>query len=219
MRRWLLKNEVSSYPPVGDLPPILPATRAPKSARPGEKSRTESVRGADAFHPRQTIITAPLHPTHPRQTLIQPAAPVSPPKILPALPNIVQLAASAPARPKLELTSEQLTAVRPKLPALRPASDTDVPQVDIAAKQLGTVPIAPSAQAPAKPALQVNPDVRPRARCNRSQMFTASCILEFVTPRGRCCKHLNRPLGNACPGCATRGDSSGKSVSTAIDFT
>ena len=81
--------------------PPCARTNPPLEERP---SKPLPLRGADAFHPRQTILSEPLHPTHPRQTLIQPRAPQEPPKILPALPNIVQLAGSQPERPKLQLT-------------------------------------------------------------------------------------------------------------------
>ena len=101
-------TEITWYGPAKDFPAILPAMRAPKPAARKDAAKPLPRRGADAFHPRQTILSEPLHPTHPRQTLIQPRAPQEPPKILPALPNIVQLAGSQPERPKLQLTAEEL---------------------------------------------------------------------------------------------------------------
>ncbi len=111
--------EMTWYGPVKDLPAISPARKRPKAMSREHELKTPPRLGADAFHPRQTIISDPLRPTHPRQTLIQPAAPQQPPKILPALPNIVQLADSQPSRPKLQLTAEQLAAMRPKDPRAR----------------------------------------------------------------------------------------------------
>jgi len=123
--------------------------------------------GADAFHPRQTIISEPLHPNHPRQILIQPAAPPEPPKILPQLPNIVQLAGSEPARPKLQLTGEQLAALRPKAPKSRMAQDVSAPELSTPEKLAGEIDIPSSVQGPPKPALPVSPMSAPRAAQQR----------------------------------------------------
>src|SRR6185312_7832949 len=122
-------TQLTWYGPINDFPAMLPQRRKLQPARPKEVSRSQSHRGADAFHPRQTIISAPLHPTHPRQTLVQPAAPPEPPKILPALPNIVELAKSGPAKPKLQLTPEQLLAMKPKASAAQLTHDAAVPEV------------------------------------------------------------------------------------------
>src|ERR1700686_1545657 len=127
--------ELTWYGPVKDLPAIRPVARMPKSAPRDNASRNPPPRGADAYHPRQTIISEPLHPTHPRQTLIQPAKAQEPPKILPALPNIVRLANSEPARPKLQLTPEQLPAMRPKILASFAASDTAAPDISTPQKE------------------------------------------------------------------------------------
>src|SRR5229473_4183467 len=155
--------EVTWYGPVKDFPAILPVEREPKNAPPNDASKTPPLRSADAFHPRQTIISEPLHPTHPRQTLIQPVAPPEPPKILPQLPNIVRLGGSEPARPKLQLTQEQLAAMRPKAPISRAADDAAAPEVSTPEKQAGEINIASSAQAPPKPVLPVSPMSAPRA--------------------------------------------------------
>ena len=71
--------ELTWYGPVKDFPAILPAGPTPISRPARKAAEIPALRGADAFHPRQTIISEPLHPTHPRQTLIQPAAPQEPP--------------------------------------------------------------------------------------------------------------------------------------------
>jgi TonB family protein len=155
--------ELTWYGPVKDLPAIRPVARMPKSAPRDNASRIPPHRGADAYHPRQTIISEPLHPTHPRQTLIQPAKAQEPPKILPALPNIVQLAGSQPARPKLQLTSNQLAAMRPKTPAALPATDSATPDVSAPEKEGGVINIASSPHAPPKPALPISPMSVPRA--------------------------------------------------------
>jgi TonB family protein len=160
------RMELTWYGPAKDFPAILPPLPAPKAAPQSELSKTLPNRGADAFHPRQTIISQPLHPTHPRQTLIQPAAPPEPPRILPQLPNIVRLAAREPARPKLQLTPEQLAAMRPKAASLV-ARDSAAPEILTPEKSAGEINIASSAQAPPKPALPVSPMSAPRTAPQR----------------------------------------------------
>ena len=167
-------TEITWYGPAKDFPAILPAIRAHKPAARKEASKPFSHRGADAFHPRQTILSEPLHPTHPRQTLIQPRAPQEPPKILPALPNIVQLAGSQPERPKLQLTSEELTSLRPKTRASLAASNLAAPEIAALEKQTGAINIASSSQAPAKPALPVNPMSAPRAAPQKTETNAAA---------------------------------------------
>jgi TonB family protein len=166
--------ELTWYGPVKDLPSILPAAKMPKSAPQDHTSKTPPHRGADAFHPRQTIISEPLRPTHPRQTLIQPAVPPQPPKILPALPNIVQLAGSQPARPRLQLTAKQLAAMRPKTPAALAAPDSAAPDVSTPRLEAGVINIASSTQAPPKPVLRVSPMSAPRALPKRSDTNAAA---------------------------------------------
>src|SRR4029077_17455603 len=121
------QTELTWYGPINDFPAIQPAVSLPKAIPRTEAPETAPAVGAAAFHPRQTIISEPLHPNPPRQTLIQPAAPPEPPKILPQLPNIVQLAGSQPSRPKLQLTPEQLAAMRPKAPKVLAAPDSAAP--------------------------------------------------------------------------------------------
>ena len=124
------------------------------------------------FHPRQAILSEPLHPTHPRQTLIRPTAPQEPPKILPVLPNIVQLAGSQPERPKLQLTANELATPRPKTPAAPHSSNVAAPEISALEKQTGAINIA-SSQAARKPLLPVNPMSAPRASipfCTMSNM-------------------------------------------------
>ena len=158
--------ELTWYGPAKDFPAILPPLPAPKAAPKNEPSKTPPSRGSDALHPWQTIISGPLHPTHPRQTLIQPGAPPEPPRILPQLPNIVRLAVSEPARPKVQLTSQQLAAMRPKAVRVE-TQDSAVPEISTPEKSAGEINIASSAQAPPKPALPVNPMSAPRTAPRR----------------------------------------------------
>ncbi len=81
-------------------------TRRLTTAKPAEAP------GADAYHPRQTILSVPVKVTHPRQTLIQPDVPLNAPKVDVQLPNMVQWATAAPPKPQLQLTP---TAAAPKV--------------------------------------------------------------------------------------------------------
>jgi TonB family protein len=145
--------------PLEDFPLIeLPAS-PPKSAR-----NTAETEGADAFHPRQRILTDPVHPTHPRQTLIQPQAPLDAPKILPNLPNVVQLAQSAqPARPRLEISPQFLKQLHPH--ERRVASDPKAiaPEMQLNDAHIADMTLAMNDAGPERPKLQINAGVAPRA--------------------------------------------------------
>lgn len=114
-------TQITWYGPVKDLPLILPAMPRVKTRRAAERARisvsqpssSSPPRGAEAFHPRQTIVNAPLHPNHPRQTLIQPQSAPTPPTILPELPNIV--AWNTPSAPALKIDPAELARLKPKL--------------------------------------------------------------------------------------------------------
>jgi TonB family protein len=155
--------------PINDLPLVnIPRQKAKPSPR-GEPSQPLPPQGADAFHPRQRIFTDPVHPTHPRQTLINPAAPFEPPKMLPNLPNIVQFQqAAVPARPRLQISAETLKKLRPRqrrVKAVVSAALPDVPNMEPRAADLS---IPATENAPARPKLEIHagaaPRVAPRAQ-------------------------------------------------------
>jgi TonB family protein len=118
-----------SYVPVQDLPHIsLPAPKL-KSEAPAQKAQpsVESTgeRGADAYHPRQTILSIPVEASHPRQTLIQPDAPKTAPKIDVELPNMVQWETPTLPKPQLQL-SPTTTAPALKHQVVRDVTAPDV---------------------------------------------------------------------------------------------
>src|SRR5258707_2616031 len=108
-------SQITWSGPVEDFPLIqIPAAKA-KSRLRGNLNHSPAPEGADAFHPRQRIFTDPVRPTHLRQTLINPAAPPEAPKLLPDIPNMVQLAQSAaPVRPRIEISQQTLKRLRPQ---------------------------------------------------------------------------------------------------------
>ena len=122
--------------PINDFPPLkLSSAPAPAPPSPrGDVDKPIAREGAEAFHPRQRIFTDPVAPTHPRQTLINTAARIVPPKILPSLPNIVLLQQSAaPAKPRMEITEQMLAQLHPRehrRATVKAAPLPDVPAVD-----------------------------------------------------------------------------------------
>jgi len=150
----LPRIELTWYEPARELPPI---------SQPGEPEKPLPKWGADAFHPRQSILSSPLKPTHPRQTLIRPDAPLEPPKLLPQMPNIVQWAQSVkPARPRLQIDTAALARLRPKRPAQRPLSEMAVPKIPNQETNVGELNIASSAMKVERPRLAMNPSSAPR---------------------------------------------------------
>src|SRR5438876_2268533 len=157
-------TELTWSGPIADFP--LVEMKAPK-AKPtprGEPEKPLPPEGADAFHPRQRIITDPVHPNHPRQTLINSAAPLEPPKILPNLPNVVQFQQmTAPARPRLQISQETLSKLRPR--EVRKVKLTTEPAPDLPTLDQKLADIAPSMlphAAPARPKLELNAGGAPR---------------------------------------------------------
>ena len=128
-----------------DLPPIsLPApTPKPKLPAAPREETPEPVpeRGADAYHPRQTILSVPVRVTHPRQTLIQPDAPAVAPKIDAPLPNMVEWAAKSP-QPKPQILFTSKTAA-PKMKT-RDVNNDAAPEIANQEKNPGPLNIASS---------------------------------------------------------------------------
>jgi protein TonB len=157
--------QVTWYGPINDLPLIAPRMRPvrPRPSSEPEKAATPQP-AADAFHPRQTIVNNPMRPNHPRQTLIQPAAPPAPPTILPNLPNIVIWdTPSEPQAPRID--AETLRLKRPKTAERAQRQAVEAPQVT-EVQPLGPIDIVASAAS--KPALPVDPISAPRARARRT---------------------------------------------------
>jgi TonB family protein len=154
-------TELTWSGPISDLPLLNLSSAKAKSPAHASPADRPAPSGADAFHPRQRIFTDSAHPNHPRQTLINPAAPMEPPKILPPLPNIVQLQQSAPARPHILIDQQTLAKLHPR--AHRTATSTrptDAPVLQ--QEQVAELNIAASPNAPARPKLALNAGAAPR---------------------------------------------------------
>ncbi len=143
--------ELTLYDPP-DLPRINLPANTPKPVKKPDEIKQPVEKGADAFHPRQTIISIPVHITHPRQTLIRPDAPPAPPKIVTPLPNIVQWSVTELKRPRLELAP---TASAPRL-RHRVVAATMAPDVPNTEKNPGPINIAPSAAAITRPKIVID---------------------------------------------------------------
>ena len=169
--------------PINDFPPLkLSSAPAPAPPSPhGDVDKPIAREGAEVFHPRQRIFTDPVAPTHPRQTLINTAARIVPPKILPSLPNIVLLQQSAaPAKPRMEITEQTLAQLRPRehrRATVKAAPLPDVPAVD---GTLAEITLAPTPNAPARPKLELNAGAAPRVAQRRSSSNDAEPAPELA---------------------------------------
>ncbi|HXX16856.1 MAG TPA: TonB family protein [Candidatus Eremiobacteraceae bacterium] len=156
-------TELTWSGPVDDLPLLNVPKRAQRSPAPKPTPRQTPAESTDAFHPRQRIFTDPSQPTHPRQTLVNSAAPVEPPKFLPPLPNMVQLATpSAPARPRLEISQEALAKLHPKRTKRIATTDSPPPDVPNMETRPADMSLAQLADSPIKPQLDINAGSAPR---------------------------------------------------------
>jgi len=157
-----VRIELSWYEEPKDLPPLsLPAPiPKPLPAKTDPASKPEEQKGADAFHPRQTILSIPVRVTHPRQTLIRPDAPSTPPKVVPQLPNIVEWNAPELAKPKFELSA---AASAPKIEQ-RKIENVAAPEVPNNEKNSGPMNIAAKPVAIARPQIPLSAMSQPVAR-------------------------------------------------------
>jgi TonB family protein len=163
-RNPALQNvELTWSGPINDLPLInIPRQKAKLTPR-GEPNKPVLEPGAEAFHPRQRIFTDPVHPTHPRQTLINPKAPFQPPKLLPNLPNIVQFQqAAVPARPRLLIDEETLKKLRPRARRVKAVVSAPMPDVQNAEQRAADISLLTTMAMPERPKLQINAGAAPR---------------------------------------------------------
>lgn len=164
----LPRIQYTLYLPPRDLPAVRPPGPPGKSGSRQREQAEPPKLGADAYHPRQTIVSRPLRPTHPRQTLIQPDSPPEAPKILPPLPNIVQWNdSSQPARPRLSSRALSAQQARAHPRELAEVPEVSTPQLAAAPTASGEIPIA-AAPTIAHPRLTAAPLAGARAGPARS---------------------------------------------------
>ena len=166
-----VRIELTWTNPSQDLPPVSLPGHDPKPSTKGDPAKPLPQKGADAFHPRQTILSQPAVVTHPRQTLIQPDAPPTPPKIEVPLPNIVEWAApKMPARPQLRVAS---TAAAPQVQR-HAVHDLAAPEVVNQEKTPGPLDIAASPTINQQPRMPVEPMSKAVAARRATQQETGA---------------------------------------------
>jgi TonB family protein len=162
-----VRIELTWYEPAGDLPPLAPKGAPAKPSPPGDPKKPLRRRGADAYHPRQTMMSLPAQLTHPRQTLIQPGAPTAPPKIEPQLPNMVVWAQQPqPAQPRLHIDPAALAPLRRHRSAPVEAA---VPEVANLEKTPGQLNIAASDVTNRQPKLPMSPSAAANVQAARKE--------------------------------------------------
>jgi len=196
----LAHTQLAWYGPIRDLPVLLPVSHAAKPAAPVRRETGPLKLAAEAFHPRQSIFSTPLHPTHPRQTLIRPMAPPAPPKILPVLPNIVQWDDSQPAEPKTQLTEAELRVKRPKEPLHRKHEDATAPDLAAPLREFGPMDVAAADNEPKRPALELHSmSVPRRTEQSAAESAAAPQISENVPVANSSLIALSATPGPAAP--------------------
>lgn len=165
-----VRIEVVWNPPAEDLPKIsLPAAGPKKPTLAAPKlapANADPQPGADAFHPRQTILSMPVRVTHPRQTLIRPDAPPTAPKIEPELPNIVQWAV-APEIPKLQMQIAPSTSA-PRMQR-RAAVNVEAPELANLEKNSGPLNLASAPAVNPQPRMPMAPMSASVAQARRTR--------------------------------------------------
>lgn len=149
--------------PIEDFPALEIPVAKPKPIPRPELNKSVAPIAAEAFHPRQRIVTDPVRPNNPRQTLINPLAPQIAPKLLPNLPNIVQLQASAaPPRPHIEISAQDLAKLHPREHRVATLKATPLPDVPAFDQKPADITLAPAENGPARPKLDLNAGAAPR---------------------------------------------------------
>lgn len=163
--------ELTYVPNSDELPSInLPLPGKKASAGP-KVPDPPATRGADTFHPRQTILSEPLRITHPRQTLLQPEAPAAPPKIDTPLPDIIQWS-QAPeiAQPKMHYAP---STSAPKI-RQRAVRNIDAPEIPQQIQNPSELSIAPSPVVNPAPRMPMMPSSAAAAKARQMERRDAA---------------------------------------------
>jgi TonB family protein len=179
-------TELTWSGPINDLPSLnlanVPEKPAARSKASAERSSAPPPDGV-AFHPRQRIFTDTAHPTHPRQTLVNPTAPMEAPKILPNLPNIVELQQTAqPAKPRIQIDEQALAKLHPREHRAATTTAAPPPDVPVFQQQQAELTIQALPSGPARPKLALNAGAAPRL-AQRTQAGDPSAAPELSDER------------------------------------
>jgi TonB family protein len=156
-------TELTWSAPIEDLPLLNVPRQGPKPAANPKTADAQVPRNDEAFHPRQRIYTDAVHPTHPRQTLVNSGAPMVAPKVLTPLPNMVQLATtSGPAKPRLQISEQTLAKLRPKEVKRKALADAPLPDTPNMETHVADFSLATTENGPARPRLEINAGSAPR---------------------------------------------------------
>jgi TonB family protein len=142
-----------TYLPMQDLPPISLPGPPSKPSPAGDPAKPLPPLGADAYHPRQTILSMPVNVTHPHQTLIQPNAPAAAPKIDEPMPNMVQWASPAPPKPQIQFSASNAA---PRVQQ-RTAHDVTAPEIANNEKTPGPLNVAATPLVNEQPRMPLSP--------------------------------------------------------------
>jgi TonB family protein len=161
-RNPALKNvELTWSGPIDDLPLLEIPQDKPKLAPHVAAPKLLPTLPTEAFHPRQHIYTDPVRPNHPRQTLINPAAPAIAPKFLPRLPNVVEFQVAGPAKPRMQITEAMLKA-RPHEKRATSVSVTPLQNAPNLEEHIAETNLATPQSGPARPKLELKAGAAPR---------------------------------------------------------
>jgi periplasmic protein TonB len=149
--------DITYYKPTDLLPKITSASDGPKEAA-GEKKNVKPPKGSTAFHPTQTIQSAPPKPDNPVQTIIQPGTPDVQIKHEVKVPNIVVWNVEESKVESIEIASKQISQAlsrKSETPQLQPPDPENVQ------KTISELTIARSEVVNLNPKLMLHPGASP----------------------------------------------------------
>jgi protein TonB len=149
--------DITYYKPTDLLPKIRSASDGPKEAA-GERKDIKPPKGSTAFHPTQTIQSAPPKPDNSSQTIIQPSTPDVQIKQEVKVPNIVVWNVEETKIESIQIGSKQITeplSRKSQTPELQP------PDPESVQKSISELTIAKSEIINVNPKLMLHPGASP----------------------------------------------------------
>ena len=149
--------EITYYKPADLLPKISSASDGPKDPA-GERKDVKPPKGSTAFHPTQTIQSAPPRPDNSTQTIVQPSTPDVQIKQEVKVPNIVIWNVEETKVESIQIASKQISAAlsrKPETPEFQPPDPENVQ------KSISELTIAKSDVININPKLMLHPGASP----------------------------------------------------------